>query len=290
MAKVTDALGRPHSGVLPYVVIGIVKQNEDPKQLGRVRVSFPTLHGEPRSDWLRLVTPHAGVGRGLYAVPDIETEVLVAFLQGSHDVGVVLGQLWNGKDKPPFEAEKAHFPPLWDGKISTAQPSEASSDLKDNDRRLWRSRSGHILLFDDTSGAEQVHIRDRSGHLALVFDTATNTVVLQSGTGDLHLKAKRDLYIEAGGDILYEAGLNLKGKSGADTSHESKGKIDLQSGFPTTLASKSNIQLEAKLDVTIKGMNATVEGSAMLGLKGGAQAELKGGGMATITAGLVKIN
>lgn len=289
MAKVTDALGRPHSGVLPYVVIGIVIENVDPEKLGRVRVKFPTLHGEPSSFWLRLVAPHAGPDQGLYAVPEIDTEVLVAFLQGSHDVGVVLGQLWNGKDKPPPEAEGASME-LWTGTVSKAKATEGSKDLDSNDRRLWRSRSGHVLVFDDTSGAESIQLRDRTGDLVLLFDTATKTVFLQSGSGDLHLRAAQDIYIEAGRDILYESGKNLKGKSGGDTQHESAMKIEMKSGLDTSVTATGKLQLESKMSVDVKGLNTTVEGSVKLALKGGAQAELQAGAMAKITAGVVMIN
>ena len=49
MAKLTDVFGRPHSGVVPYAVVGIVNDNVDPDKLGRVRVSFPTLVDQPVS-------------------------------------------------------------------------------------------------------------------------------------------------------------------------------------------------------------------------------------------------
>jgi uncharacterized protein involved in type VI secretion and phage assembly len=130
MPKLTDLLGRPHSGIVPTAVIGIVKDNDDPDELGRVQVSFPTLIVSGGSEnavsfWLRVLSPDAGSavgsldgkghqpvgagdkkasGRGFYAVPEIDDEVLVLFTQGSQDVGIVIGQLYNGADGPPDEA------------------------------------------------------------------------------------------------------------------------------------------------------------------------------------------
>ncbi len=41
------------------------------------------------------------VSGGMYALPEVDDEVLVAFLQGDARQPVVLGSLWSGKDAPP---------------------------------------------------------------------------------------------------------------------------------------------------------------------------------------------
>ncbi len=87
----------------------------------------------------------AGAGRGLYILPEVDDEVLVAFEHGNPSTPYVLGGLWNGKDKPP----------------------EANSDGKNN-MRVLKSRSGHVIRLDDTAGRgadrdrRQVHRRTRS--------------------------------------------------------------------------------------------------------------------------------
>ena len=68
MAKLVDAAGRPHSGVVSYPVVALVVDNDDPDELGRVQVKFPTLHEEPISFWLRQVSPNGGKHRGMYAL------------------------------------------------------------------------------------------------------------------------------------------------------------------------------------------------------------------------------
>ena len=59
MPKVTDREGRPVSGQMPGLVEAIVTDNEDPDQLGRVKVKFPTLPDMPESYWARLAMPMA---------------------------------------------------------------------------------------------------------------------------------------------------------------------------------------------------------------------------------------
>ena len=64
---------------MPFAVVGIVTDNVDPDELGRIQVKFPTLHEEPLSFWLRQISPNAGAERGLYALPEIDDELAKGF-------------------------------------------------------------------------------------------------------------------------------------------------------------------------------------------------------------------
>jgi uncharacterized protein involved in type VI secretion and phage assembly len=85
------------------VVIGIVRDVQDPLNLGRVKVHFPWMDPDHLSDWIRIATLYGGSGKGSYFIPDPEDEVLVAFEHGNPRVPFVIGSLWNGKDQPPTE-------------------------------------------------------------------------------------------------------------------------------------------------------------------------------------------
>ena len=91
MPKLTDRHGRPASGQMPGFVEAIVVDNVDPDELGRVKVKFPMLPEAPRSFWARLVMPMAGRNRGWMTIPEIDDEVLVAFVHGDFNHAVVLG-------------------------------------------------------------------------------------------------------------------------------------------------------------------------------------------------------
>src|SRR5690242_926559 len=101
------------------IVIGLVKDLEDPQNLGRVRVTFPYLDDQ-LSDWARLVTPMAGKDRGVFFRPEVGDEVLVAFELGDVRRPYVLGALWSTTDTPPPDDGKA----------------------KDNNWRFIKSRKG----------------------------------------------------------------------------------------------------------------------------------------------------
>jgi len=208
MAKVTDRYGRPVSGLMPGLVEAIVDKNdEDPAGIGRVRVRFPTLPDTPGSYWARLVTPMAGKERGWVSIPEVEDEVLVAFLQGDVNNAIVVGALFNGKDKPPY----------------------ANAD-GDNNLRLFKSRSGHTVTFDDTKGKEKIEMVTSGEAVKVTYDAANKKLSVVC-KGDIELDASKgftvnckDFKVKAKSGVTLEATGNAK-IAGASTTIEGKAKV-----------------------------------------------------------------
>jgi uncharacterized protein involved in type VI secretion and phage assembly len=148
------------------IVIGIVADLDDPEQLGRVRVKFPHLNDE-LSDWARLATPMGGKDRGLFMRPEKDDEVLVAHEQGDPRRAYVVGSVWSKVDPPPAD----------DGK------------KVDNNWRFFRSRSGHVMKFDDTSGSERIEIVGKGGGHKLVIDVSGKKIEISCSSGDVAVSA-----------------------------------------------------------------------------------------------------
>jgi uncharacterized protein involved in type VI secretion and phage assembly len=146
-----------HSQKIQGVVIGLVTNNQDPEQLGRVKVKFPWLSDLDESHWARIATPMAGKTGSFYCLPEVDDEVLVVFEQGDPRFPYILGVLWNGQDNPPDTNEN-----------------------KKNDVRLIRSRSGHEIRLNDAQGEEKLEIIDKNGKNKLTFDTTSNTITITS--------------------------------------------------------------------------------------------------------------
>lgn len=193
-------------GRLYGVNTAIVTNNQDTEGLGRVKVRFPWLSDTDESFWARVLTPMAGDGRGIYFLPEKDDEVLVAFEHGDVRFPYILGALWNGKDKPP-----------------------ETNDDGENNQRIIKSRSGHIIRLDDTDGNEKIEIVDKSEKNSFIIDTAENTVTvmadaditIQSSSGKLifsgkgiEINSQAEIKIEASKDMDLNAGsdLNIKGK------------------------------------------------------------------------------
>ncbi|WP_028058621.1 VgrG-related protein [Candidatus Solirubrobacter pratensis] len=82
------------------LVVGLVTNNNDPEQMGRVRVKYPSLSDSEESAWARVATPSAGNARGLLMLPQVNEEVIVGFEAGDTRRPIVVGSVFNGRDKP----------------------------------------------------------------------------------------------------------------------------------------------------------------------------------------------
>jgi phage baseplate assembly protein V len=185
------------------VTIGIVTNNKDPDGLGRVKASLPWMADQVESDWARVVAPMAGAGRGVYFLPEVNDEVLVAFEHGNPDTPYVLGGLWNGQDKPP----------------------ESNSDGK-NDQRVIRSRSGNVIRLSDTEGDARIEIVDSSGKNTIVISTKDNSVTI-TATGDVTIKAGGTLTLSGNGvEITSTSGVKVEGSQGLDL--KSPGQVNIK--------------------------------------------------------------
>ena len=184
------------------VVVAVVTNNQDPENLHRVKVKFPWLDGSTESHWARVATPMAGNNRGLYFLPEVDDEVLVAFEHGSIDFPFVIGSLWNGKDKAP----------------------ESNSDHQNNNRTL-RSRSGHVIRFVDKSGSESIEIIDKNGN-KVVIDSKANTITIASQS-DISIKSST-------GKVKVE-GVGIELKSQTDVKIQASTNIDAQASAIMTL-------------------------------------------------------
>ena len=88
------------------LVVGVVTNNNDPEARGRVRVKYPSLSDNEESAWAPVVTPSSGNQRGFLMLPQPDEEVIVGFEHGDARRPIVIGSVFNGKDKPGAELEQ----------------------------------------------------------------------------------------------------------------------------------------------------------------------------------------
>ena len=192
---VGEEASRESDGFLRGLAIGVVTDNRDPDGLGRVRVRLPHQRSSDTSFWARIAAPLAGGDRGTYFLPEIDDEVVIGAECGDPSRPIVLGGLWNSRAAPP----------------------ETNSDGL-NDRRLIKSRSGHLLKFDDGDRPEvelalndgkKLHI-DQNG--IKVEDGRGNSITIDSNGSMMTIESAAQLNLKSQ-IVSIEAGASLEIKA-----------------------------------------------------------------------------
>jgi len=162
-----------------------IKDNNDPEGLGRVRVEFYWASGSTSSEWMRMIQPHSGAGKGFYFIPEIGEEVLVGFEGGNAQNPYVMGAHYNGKESSGY-------------------------NTPENDIKAIHTRSGHIIKFTEE---ESIIITDKIG----------NEIRLDTVEGNINITAPKvitltatDIIMNASQNITTTAGTNITENAGAD--------------------------------------------------------------------------
>ena len=143
------------------VAVGTVEDNQDPDHEGRVKVRFPWLDDTTISEWCRVVQPYAGPNYGAVFIPEKQTEVLLAFTHGDMVEPIVIGGLYNGKEKPP-----------------------TYRDGNKQDVKMFQTKAGHVIRLDDSSQARAVELSTAAGH-DLVLDDQNKKITISSQGGHM---------------------------------------------------------------------------------------------------------
>ena len=161
-----------------------VKDNEDPNNLGRIRVQFDwqaQLEDDMMTPWLRMAQPYAGGGKGFSFIPEIGEEVMIDFEGGNAERPYVKGTLYNGVD----DVDGA-----W-----------VASNNSHNQVKAIRTRNGHTIEIHDEGDDGYIRIYDNEKeNYILTFSTDQKLIKLES-TGNIELYAKNDIIMHAGHDI-----------------------------------------------------------------------------------------
>lgn len=249
---------QPRTPLAPHVTIGIVTNNEDPENLARVKVKFPTLFDNDESFWARLATPMAGKERGWLIMPEINDEVLVAFEHGDPDRPYILGSLWNGVELPPK------------GTKTIVQSGSVN-------QRIWRSRTGHLFLFDDTDGDEAIRIIDKTDQNHITITSKDNKLVVElqgdievkSVNGQISMTAQKDILIESQSGKVSLKGVTAELDAKQTASMKSGTSFDVQAGTSFAAKASTSAEVNGSVSAKLEGGIANVQGQSATNIKGG---------------------
>jgi uncharacterized protein involved in type VI secretion and phage assembly len=254
-------------GLIQGVVTAKVTSLEDPEQLGRVQLMFPWLpkykDADLASNWARQAAPMAGKERGIFFTPEVDDEVLVGFEHGDVNHPYIVGVLWNNTDKPPAGTKAV-----------------LASDKKKVDQRVICSRSGHLIILDDTEGEEQIIIQDK---------TQKNSIVINSKENTMTINVESDLTIVAKGETSIQSTGNMTFKSNGDIAVECT-NLNMKAKANAKLEAQANLDLKATGQLNAKGAQTTVEGDAMTSVKSNSMVQVQSSALVKVQGNPIMLN
>jgi uncharacterized protein involved in type VI secretion and phage assembly len=137
---------------------GLVVDNNDPQQKGRLRAHVPEVLGDVDSGWALPCVPYAGDGSGQYTVPEPGTGVWIEFEAGDPSRPIWSGCWWG------------------DGKV----PADNGGQSGSPSLRIIRSEQGLMLTLDDNS--QVITVSDDSGSNLLEIQVTGGLITLKSTT------------------------------------------------------------------------------------------------------------
>ena len=191
----------------------IVKDNNDPKGMGRVRVQFFWQKGEQLSPWIRMIQPYAGSGKGFYFIPEVGQEVMVDFENGNAERPFVLGTHYNG------EAKSGYNPTT----------------------KAIHTQSGTKILLNDAEGS--VRIEDASGN---IYQMDGNGTIEVKAPKNIIFTAGEDLKFSAGRNMTTNVANNLTTNVGNEIVQDSGRKTTLSSATDIQMVALRDIDIYGK--------------------------------------------
>lgn len=220
-----------------------VVANNDPQGMGRIQVRFHWMGNSETTPWIRVTTPHAGGGKGMYFIPEVDEEVIVGFEGDSAIKPYVIGAVYNSRGNNSFGNAK-------------------------NDVKALQSRSGNKLVLNDNDGS--VYLSDQ-GKANMFFDGAGNTVMNAKvdhthnveknntvNTGEVHLinvgEGQSTVKMDKDGNLTIKGLTNIKLVVEGSMVDITKDKISI---------SASNIEISGN-DIQIKGKGHWAGGKVII--------------------------
>lgn len=233
----------------PYILnpdLAVVKDVNDPKGLGRVKVQYYWQKADNQTtDWIKVVHPMSGKERGVYFLPELEEEVWVDYLVGRPNHPVVMSSNYHEEAKP--------------GELFN----------KDNNIKGIITRSGNHIIINDESGKESIKIynKDKKNSIELSLD---GTHITLKSDGNINLQAAGDITMKAGGNFTMKA----KNKAVVETT---AGDIELMAGKDLNMSGLTNASLVAVEELNASGGTTKLTAYTKLDIDGGVMTTVKGG-------------
>lgn len=238
--------------------LATVKENNDDKGQGRVKVAFDWQKNGKTTNWIRVQTPNAGVSgavpknRGWVFVPEVGDQVMVSYEHGNPDRPYVTGSVFHS--------------------------GSGKGGDKDNKVKSIITRSGNAIVFDDETGS--IVITDQTGKQLIMLDGTDAITVMAKKSITLTNEAESVIVMDDKSIGLQADAIALEGRKSVTLLSGNECMV-LSSEKSIISSSGTNIKQEAAKDYDVAAKNGTVNGVNLM---------IEGKGNVTVSGGIVKFN
>jgi phage baseplate assembly protein gpV len=187
--------------------------------------------------WIPLIARGAGKDRGFWQLPDIGTQVVMAFVGNSYNVPVVLGCLYDLKHLPPKHSSR-----------------------RAADSAVYQTKNHRVEIVDE-EGKESITICTAKGKMRLTLASGKGIEIINE-LGDIKIKCRKMKI--AGGSLSIKAEKKVRIKSGGDIKMHARKDIKIKCGKEIKIKGK-NIRLNGRRGVTTEGKQLAAEGDKVMG-------------------------
>jgi len=195
----------------------IVVDNVDPDGLNRVKVSWMG-ETETVSDWIPVAAPYAGDSIGQSFIPNLGDQVLAISFDHHNVQKVIAGSFWSNAANPPQTKENPC--------------ADLNSDGK-NSLRFLKSKSGNMLVFDDSEGKEKIQVITADGVSRIEIDVSEKL---------LSLNTEHNVSVDAAGIVSIQAEeVEITGKNEVNISTDNY-QVEAESGYKNNASNGISIE------------------------------------------------
>jgi len=185
-----------------YWFTGEVEDVQDPKKMNRVRVRCHGYYGNADEvattdlPWATVMMPstsQSSKGFGRTHELEVGSWVVGFFRDGSSAQDpLVMGSIATSTadEVGPMDVNRT---------ATTDIPEETQANYPDN--KVYKSKSGHIVEFDNTDGAERINIRHRTGSNFSIDSNGDTFVDSTASGGEIFIWSNSHITVNADEDI-----------------------------------------------------------------------------------------
>jgi uncharacterized protein involved in type VI secretion and phage assembly len=256
--KLIESISVKNVDLVPSIAFAKVLQHPDDDHPKMLKVQLRATMGDTNNEvWAELLTHYGGGGYGCYNLPEIGSEVLVAFAMNDRCFPVIVGNLWTSKDELPKDCKN-----------------------DDNYIKCYQTKGGNTITFNDNPDESSMEIKtikgldislaDKDNKITITDSEKSNKLEIDFKNKSITIDAPDSLNLKVGGNnviTLSKDSVTIESKT---VSIKANSKIELSggqvkaSGTAMDLSSNGNFTAKANANISVEATGtAKVKGTIL---------------------------